>query len=176
MNGRREGSRTAVRSFHPSPLRCKTGPGKPGSPGRIAKLTNQASGIDIARPPSLLFAAVSMALIAVRRQPSLQERLPMRGPRHLPAVLVSLCFGFGAVAGCSRPLGIVQKASDGAEALTNRAEETFKDVGGKVDAFGDRLKAKVKDLGDDLTTWKTDDGATITPTSAVRVDQGPIVR
>lgn len=100
----------------------------------------------------------------------------MRGPRHLPAVLVSLCFAFGAVTGCSRPLGIVQKASDGAEALTNRAEETFKDVGGKVDAFGDRLKAKVKDLGDDLTTWKTDDEATITPTSAVRVDQGPIVR
>lgn|GEM_PF-2761317 len=100
----------------------------------------------------------------------------MRGPRHLPAVLVSLCFAFGAVAGCSRPLGIVQKASDGAEALTNRAEETFKDTYGKVDAFGDRLKAKVKDLGDDLTTWKTDDEATITPTSAVRVDQGPIVR
>jgi hypothetical protein len=100
----------------------------------------------------------------------------MRGPLHLPAVLVSLCFGFGAVTGCSRPLGIVQKASDGAENLTNRAEETFKDVSGKVDAFGDRLKAKVKDLGNELTTWKTDDEATITPTSTVRVDQGPIVR
>ena len=117
-----------------------------------------------------------MALIAVQRQPSPQERLPMRGPRHLPAVLVSLCFGFGAVAGCSRPLGIVQKASDGAEALTNRAEETFKDVHGKVDAFGDRLKKKVKDLGDELTTWQDEDEAVITPTSAIRVDQGPIVR
>ncbi len=99
----------------------------------------------------------------------------MRGPRHLPAVFILLAFGFEAVAGCSRPLGIVQKASDGAEALTNRAEETFKDVHGKVDAFGDRLKEKVKDLGDDLTTWKADEAA-ITPTSAVRVDQGPIIR
>jgi hypothetical protein len=87
-----------------------------------------------------------------------------------------VAFGFGALVGCSRPLGIVKKASDGAEALTNRAEETFKDVHGKVDAFGDRLKEKVKDLGDDLTTWKDDDEAAITPTSAVRLDQGPIVR
>jgi len=100
----------------------------------------------------------------------------MRGPRHLPAVFILLAFGFGAVAGCSRPLGIVRKASDGAEALTNKAEEAFKDTYGKVDAFGDRLKEKVKDLGDDLTTWKDDDEASITPTSAVRVDQGPIVR
>ena len=97
----------------------------------------------------------------------------MQGPFPRPAVFVLL--GFGVVAGCSRPLGIVQKASDGAEALTNRAEETFKDVHGKVDAFGDRLKEKVKDLGDDLTTWKADE-AVITPTSTVRVDQGPIIR
>ena len=100
----------------------------------------------------------------------------MRGPFHPPALFVLLAFGFGALAGCARPLGIVQKASDGAEALTNRAEETFKDASGKVDAFGDRLKEKVKDLGDDLTTWKDEDDTVITPTSAVRVDQGPIVR
>ena len=86
-----------------------------------------------------------------------------------------VAFGFGALAGCSRPLGIVQKASDGAEALTNRAEATFKGVHDKVDAFGDRLKEKVKDLGDDLTTWEADE-ATITPTSAVRVDPGPTLR
>ena len=98
----------------------------------------------------------------------------MRGPFHRPAVFVLL--GFGAVAGCARPLGIVQKASDGAEDLTNRAEETFKDVSGKVDAFGDRLEKKVKDLGDELTTWKDEDEAVITPTGAVRVDPGPIVR
>ncbi|RLS47855.1 MAG: hypothetical protein DWH87_06240 [Planctomycetota bacterium] len=99
----------------------------------------------------------------------------MRGPLHRPAVFVLLAFGFGAVAGCARPLGIVQKVSDGAENLTNRAEATFKDVSGKVDAFGDRLKEKVKDLGDELTTWNADEAA-ITPTSAVRVDQGPVVR
>jgi len=116
-------------------------------------------------------------LFAIRREPSLEERLLMRGPFHLPSVFILLAFGLGAVAGCSRPLGIVQKASDGAEALTNKAEETFKDTYGKVDAFGDRLKEKVKDLGDDLTTWKDDDDeAAITPTSAVRLDQGPIVR
>ena len=45
----------------------------------------------------------------------------------------------------------------------------------KVDAFGDRLKEKVKDLGDDLSTWEAEE-AVITPTSAVRVDAGPIVR
>jgi len=100
----------------------------------------------------------------------------MRGPFHLPAVFILLAFGFGALSGCARPLGIVKRASDGAEALTNRAEETFEDVHGKVDSFGDRLKEKVKDLGDDLTTWKDDDDAVITPTSAVRLDQGPIVR
>ena len=100
----------------------------------------------------------------------------MRGPLHRPAVFVLLAFGFWLVAGCARPLGIVQKASDGAENLTNRAEETFKDVSGKVDAFGDRLKKKVKDLGDELTTWQDEDEAVITPTSAIRVDQGPIVR
>lgn len=100
----------------------------------------------------------------------------MQGPLHRPAVFVFLALGFGAAAGCSRPLGIVQKASDGAEALTNRAEETFKDVSGKVDAFNDRLKEKVKDLGDDLTTWKDEDEDVITPTSSVRVDQRPIVR
>ena len=118
----------------------------------------------------------ALALVAIRREPSFLERLPMQGPFPRPAMFALVALGFGAVAGCSRPLGIVQKASDGAEALTNRAEETFKDTYGKVDAFGDRLKEKVKDLGDDLTTWKDEDEAVITPTSAVRVDQGPIVR
>ena len=163
------------RSFHPAPLRCKTGPGKPGSAGRIARLASPTGGMDTAPAPSLLVFTRPLALVAIRREPSLLERLPMRGPFHRQAVSVFLAFSFGALAGCSRPLGIVQKASDGAEALTNRAEETFKDVHDKVDAFGDRLKEKVKDLGDDLTTWKAEEAA-ITPTSAVRVDQGGIVR
>ena len=99
----------------------------------------------------------------------------MRGRCLRPVVVITFALGSAAFAGCTKPLGIVRQASDGAEDLTNRAEETFKDVSGKVDAFGDRLKKKVKDLGDDLTTWEADE-ATITPTSAVRVDQGPIVR
>lgn len=99
----------------------------------------------------------------------------MRGPRRPPIVFVLVALG-AALAGCTRPLGIVRKVSDGAEALTNKAEETFKDAYGKVDAFGDRLGEKVKDIGEDLTTWKDDDEATITPTSAVRVDPGPTVR
>lgn len=93
-----------------------------------------------------------------------------------PVAVVTLALGFGTLAGCTKPLGVVRRASDGAEALTNKAEETFKDVHGKVDAFGDRIKQKVKDLGDDLTTWKDDDETVITPTSGVRVDPQPIVR
>jgi len=99
----------------------------------------------------------------------------MRGRCLRPVVVITVALVSAALAGCTQPLGIVRQASDGAEALTNRAEETFKDVSGKVDAFGDRLKEKVKDLGDDLTTWKADE-ATITPTSAVRVDAGPTLR
>ena len=99
----------------------------------------------------------------------------MRGRCLRPVVVVTLALASAALAGCSKPLGIVRQASDGAEALTNRAEETFKDVHGKVDAFGDRLKKKVKDLGDDLTTWKADEATNI-PTSAVRVDPGPTLR
>jgi len=98
----------------------------------------------------------------------------MRGHCLRPVVVVALASA--TLAGCTKPLGIVRQASDGAEALTNRAEETFKGVHDKVDAFGDRLKEKVKDLGDDLTTWKSDDEATIIPTSAVRVDPGPTLR
>ena len=98
----------------------------------------------------------------------------MRGHCLRPVVVVALASA--ALAGCTKPLGIVRQASDGAEALTNRAEETFKGVHDKVDAFGDRLKEKVKDLGDDLTTWKSDDEPTIIPTSAVRVDPGPTLR
>lgn len=79
------------------------------------------------------------------------------------------------LAGCAHPRGIVREATEGAEALTSRAEDAFKDVHDRVDAFGDRLTEKVKDLGEDLTTWNDDD-ATITPTSAVRVDPGPTVR
>ena len=100
----------------------------------------------------------------------------MRGRCLRPVVVITVALVSAALAGCTKPLGIVRQASDGAEALTNRAEETFKDVSGKVDAFGDRLKEKVKDLGDDLTTWKADDEATIVPTSAVRVDAGPTLR
>ncbi len=100
----------------------------------------------------------------------------MRGRRLRPVVVITLAVALGTMAGCTKPLGIVRQASDGAEALTNKAEDTFKDAYGKVDAFGDRLKEKVKDLGDDLTTWEDDDEVSITPTSAVRVDQGPTVR
>ena len=100
----------------------------------------------------------------------------MRSRSLRPVVVVTMALVAEGLAGCTRPLGIVRQASDGAEALTTKAEETFKGVHDKVDAFGDRLKAKVKDLGDDLTTWKDDDEATITPTSTVRVDPGPTVR
>ena len=100
----------------------------------------------------------------------------MRGRCLRPVVVITFALGSAAFAGCTKPLGIVRQASDGAEDLTNRAEERFKDVSGKVDAFGDRLEKKVKDLGDELTTWKDEDEAVITPTGAVRVDQGPIVR
>lgn len=99
----------------------------------------------------------------------------MRGRCLRPVVVVTLALASAALAGCTQPLGIVRQASDGAEALTNRAEETFKGVHDKVDAFGDRLKEKVKDLGDDLTTWEAEE-AVITPTNTVRVDAGPIVR
>ena len=99
----------------------------------------------------------------------------MTGRSLRPVFLVTLALGFGTIAGCTKPLGIVRQASDGAEALTNKAEDTFKDVHGKVDAFGDRLKEKVKVLGEELTTWK-DDEAVITPTSGVRVDPQPVVR
>jgi len=99
----------------------------------------------------------------------------MTGPLRSPIVVLMLALA-AAPSGCARPLGIVRQASDGAEALTNKAEDAVKGVHDKVDAFGDRLKAKVKDLGEDLTTWKDDDEATITPTSAVRVDPGPTVR
>lgn len=138
-----------------------------------------AVGMDTAPWHSLFVPQCPSAVIVIGRDPSLLERLPMRGPRPPQAVYLLLALGFGTLAGCARPLGIVRKASDGAEALTNKAEEAFKDASGKVDAFGDRLKEKVKDLGDDLTTWKDDDDddeASITPTSAVRVDQGGIVR
>lgn len=100
----------------------------------------------------------------------------MRGPCQRLILLILLTVAGGTVVGCTKPLGIVRKATDGAEGLTNKAEDAFKDVSGKVDAFGDRLKEKVKDLGDDLTTWKDEDETMITPTSAVRVDQGPTVR
>ena len=81
----------------------------------------------------------------------------MRGRCLRPVVVMTFALGSAAFAGCTKPLGIVRQASDGAE------------------AFGDRLKEKVKDLGDDLTTWEADE-ATITPTSAVRVDPGPTLR
>jgi hypothetical protein len=57
-----------------------------------------------------------------------------------------------------------------------KAEDTVKGVHDKVDAFGGTLKAKFKDLGDDLSTWKDDDEGAITPTAAVHVDQGPTIR
>ena len=100
----------------------------------------------------------------------------MTGPLHRTLVGVLFALVMMGLAGCARPLGIVRQASEGAEALTTRAEDTFKGVHDKVDAFGDRLKAKAKDLGEDLTTWKDNDGAAITPTSAVRIDPGPTVR
>ena len=78
--------------------------------------------------------------------------------------------------GCAKPLGIVRKATDGAEALSTKTEDTIKGVQNKVGAFGGTLKAKFKDLGDDLTTWKDDDEGAITPTAAVHVDKGPTIR
>ncbi len=77
--------------------------------------------------------------------------------------------------GCGKPLGIVRTATDGAEALTTKAEDTVKAVHGKIDAFGHTLKAKVKDLGEDLTTWKDEDAGAITPAAVVHVDQGTTI-
>jgi len=77
--------------------------------------------------------------------------------------------------GCAQPLGIVRKATDGAEAISTKAEDTVKGVHDQVGAFGGSLKAKVKNLGDDLFTWNADEGA-ITPTAAVHIDKGPTIR
>ena len=45
----------------------------------------------------------------------------MTGRSLRPVFLVTLALGFGTIAGCTKPLGIVRQASDGAEALTNKA-------------------------------------------------------
>lgn len=99
----------------------------------------------------------------------------MNGRYTRLALLGALAAAWGIAAGCARPLGIVREATEGVESLTSRVEDSFQTTRDKVDAFGDRLGAKVKKIGAELTSF-SDDKATIVPTSTVHVDQGPVVR
>lgn len=91
------------------------------------------------------------------------------------ALSIGLATSWGFAAGCSRPLGLVRQATEGVESITDGAEDAFRSTRDEVDAFGDRLSAKVKKIGAELSGFSDDDAA-IVPTSTVRVDSGPVVR
>ena len=76
--------------------------------------------------------------------------IPMtRSLRFLLALLLtSTAF---ASPGCSKPLGILQRVSDGAESLSVQVDNTVQQVHDKADAAVHRVTEVFKDIGDDLS-------------------------